>query len=172
MAENGRMSISKLSEVTGFDRATISKRLAHITPFDGPKGAKEYEVTVAMSILYASTGGNADDEAKLRRALAEAEKAELQVARLRGTLGNVDDLTQAAGEVIKTLYQRIVRVMPQIAASKVVANADVIDIENIIRAEVAPIFDELRIKPENFLTVDESKEEDSEVEIDGDTASI
>lgn len=166
MAENnGKVSISELGRMTGLDRVTLGKRLTHIKPEQGAKGAKLYDLSVALHAIKApANNDDAEQLARNRKLEADAEKAELTVARLRGEVVPVEDMKQAAAEMIKTIYQRTVRVSPQILASKLVGKTDVLDIETIIRTELSGIFNELRTLPENFLTVEASEIEESETE--------
>lgn len=155
----GMSSVSELHRLTKKDRDTIAKRLAHINPVIGDRGAKLYPTELALDLILNKNGSTSNEElAKNRKLEAEAEKAELQVARLRGSLVSIDEVKSAVAEVIKTLYQRAVRVTPQIAASKLVGLTDAIEIETIIRTELAAIFDELRTMPENFVSVEDAEE--------------
>jgi hypothetical protein len=160
MSSSNWVSISKLSEITGKDRATITKRLEGIEHRIGNKNAKNYEKDVALAAIFGSEAAVAESDAKERRARAEAEKAELIVAKLRGELVSSTAMKTAAAELIKTLYQRIVRVTPSILASRCVGKTS-IEIETLSREELSTIFNELKTMPENFLSVeaDETVEE-------------
>jgi hypothetical protein len=154
-ANNKKLSISQLCEITGIDRATISKKLADVPFSEGAKGAKMYDRNVAMPLLFGNTAPQGEDEAKKRKAIAEAEKAELVVKRLKGELVSVDAMTQAAGELVKTLFMRIVRVEPSIIASKAFGKTAV-EIETICREHLQKVFDDLKTMPDTFLSVEDS----------------
>lgn len=159
----GKASIAELQRLTGVDRATIGKRIAHISPEFGTKGAKLYEVRQVLPLIMAQKSADGD-ESKDRKAAADAEKAELIVARLRGELVPVADMKEAAAELIKTMYQQIVRVQPGIIASEVVGMTDAVEIEVKIRESISKIFDDLRSSPDKFLAVDAPETVESEVE--------
>lgn len=159
-------NISDIQRLTGLDRTTISKRLsaAGITPVSHDKnnGGKLYDLAVAIPVLRSDNP--AKDAAKARREMAEAERAELRVQQIRGELVSVDAMKGAAAELVKTLYQRTVRVLPGILAAKV-AGRDLLETEIIIRQELAVVYEELRSLPENFLTLEpEELTEESEAE--------
>ena len=66
-----KLSISKLSELTGVHRDTISKRLADL-PFEaGKKGAKSIRIGGCASVIYAvdSLGGGAREQVRSRASL-------------------------------------------------------------------------------------------------------
>jgi hypothetical protein len=157
-ANQKKLSISQLSEITGIDRSTISKKLSDVPFSEGTKGAKMYDRNVAMPLLFGNTAPQGEDEAKKRKAIAEAEKAELVVKRLKGELVSVSAMTEAAGELVKTLYMRVVRVEPAVIASKAVGKS-AIEIETICREQLSIVFNELKTMTENFLTIEDTVDE-------------
>lgn len=159
MANHGRMSIAALHRETGLDRTTIAEKLAKagIEPELTSKNAKLYNIDEALAVLTGGTAVTGEEQAKRRKMAADAEKAEINVRKLKGELVSVDSMKQAAGELIKTLYQRIVRVEPNIIASKCV-NKTAVEIEVIVREQLGLVFAELRSMPEQFLSVDADEE--------------
>lgn len=152
-----KISISELSRVSGIDRATIAKRLSKLPFSRGAQNAKFYDRKSAMAIVVVDDQGTADElSAKARRELAEAERSELRVRQIKGELVSADSMRTAAAELIKTLYQRIVRVEPGVIASKCVGK-DVVEIETIARESLATVFNELKNMPENFLAIDDDE---------------
>ena len=84
-----KLSTSQLAEITGQDRKTVAKYLgeAGLECQIGLKGSKDYPAAAALRILLAiSSVGTSEDvaqkqaEAKLRTTLAQADKAELDLA--------------------------------------------------------------------------------------------
>lgn len=157
------MSISALHRETGLDRQTIAERLdkANLEPELTARGAKLYDKDAALEILLDGETVQGEEQAKRRKLNADAEKAEINVRKLRGELVDVSAMKQAAGELIKTLYQRIVRVEPNIIAGKCVGK-NAIEIEVIVREQLGLVFSELRSMPEQFLSIDEGDEVENE----------
>jgi hypothetical protein len=155
MANHGRMSISALHRETGIDRITIAERLekAGLEPEETSRNAKLYNTDKALAILTGGEVVTGEEQAKRRKLSADAEKAELVVRKLKGELVPIDSMKQAAGELIKTLYQRIVRVEPGIIAAKCVGK-NALEIEGIVHDQMATVFAELRSMPEQFLSVE------------------
>lgn len=159
-----KVSISELERVTGKNRATIAKKLAGL-PFDtGFKGSKEYDRRSALALIVTDdeVGGDGLNGhaigAKARREIAEADRAELRVAQIRGELVNADRMRSLAAELVKTLYQRIVRVEPAIIAGKSVGKS-AIEIETIIRENLAAVFNNLKLDLGSFIPADEVEAE-------------
>jgi hypothetical protein len=70
-----KLPISKLSQLTGVHRDTISKRLAHL-PFEaGKKGAKLYSSADALPEIYKSDSLEA---ARAKQALSQAALNEVR----------------------------------------------------------------------------------------------
>lgn len=171
-----RVNTSELHRVTGIDRATIGKRLANLPHTIGKKSAKEYDRKSALTILMTkdtSVGGDALNghapDAKARRELADAERAELRVAQIKGELVSADAMRSAAAELVKTLYQRIVRVEPAIIASLCIGKS-AIEIETTVRDAMTTVFNELKLDLTAFISIDDV-EADIEVEDGSDSES-
>lgn len=161
----GLANVKQLAKETGWDRDTVSKRLelAGLVPNTDDARMKRFNVEEALEVLgYKDAEGEV--EAKRRKAIADAEKAELTVQKLKGELVSVVEMRLAAAELIKRLYQRIVRVEPGIIAAKIVG-LDELKAEAIIRDQLRQVFDELRSMPEAFLSI----EDDPEVIEDGES---
>lgn len=165
------VSISELHRITGYDRALISEKLQRsgLKPVKSGKGHL-YPRRKSIAILTAGSAGSSsvlsEADAKSRKAVAEAEKAEITVAKLRGELVSADEMRRAAAELVKSLYQRIVRVEPAVIASKCVG-LDAIGIETGIRDAMAAIFDEVRVDLSSFVAVEETTAEPDEVSDEG-----
>lgn len=147
----------ELHRITGKDRRTINLRVADL-PFKQSGRSRLYDKAIAVQAVVTKLVGQ-EDAAKQRRALAEAEKAEIVVARLRGELVPAADMKTAAAELIKTLYARVVRVTPSIVAPKLLGVTDVLEIEAILRTALADAFDELKSMPDHFLSVEAEPDE-------------
>lgn len=106
------LSISRISELTGKDRRTVSKRLSGLMPISGHKGAKLYDSEQALKLVFLPDienelktkitveqapdhAGGYDgtvDENRIKR--AKAEKLELELSEKRGELVAVEDIVK------------------------------------------------------------------------------
>ncbi len=100
-----KLPILKFTELTGVHRDTISKRLASV-PFEaGKKGAKLYESTVALPLIYAVDNLEA---ARAKQALTQASLNAIREEVLRKeripiqiVLDTMDEIFQAIGATLK-----------------------------------------------------------------------
>lgn len=154
------VSISELHRITGFDREVISQKLNKSgLPYEKRGRSHSYDKTTALAILYNNPNAVTEDDAKRRKAAAEAEKAEILVLKLKGELVSAEEMQDVAAELVKTMFLQIVRVQPSIIASKCVG-LDAIGIETEIREAMTSIFNELRLDLSKFVKVDEEEEND------------
>lgn len=107
------LSISQLSEVTGKDRRTISKRLASIQPHSDEGRAYKYDAAVALDLIFASDSVQGMDKqllkAQLGLELGKQAKIEIEVAKLRGELIPL-------GEIVKAVEKEYANVRAQLRA--------------------------------------------------------
>ena len=73
-------SINELSEITGYDRRTIKKKLEDLPFVDGKKGAHRYESSEALPLIYAVDGLEA---ARAKQALSQASLNKVREEKLR-----------------------------------------------------------------------------------------
>jgi len=100
-----KLPILKMAELTGVHRDTISKRLADL-PFEaGKKGAKLYESTEALPLIYAVDNLEA---ARAKQALSQASLNAIREENLRKervplqlVLDEMDSLFQEIGAILK-----------------------------------------------------------------------
>src|SRR5207244_3884418 len=100
-----KLPILKFTELTGVHRDTISKRLADL-PFEaGKKGAKLYESTDALPLIYAVDNLEA---ARAKQALSQASLNAIKEENLRKervplqlVLDEMDSLFQPMGAILK-----------------------------------------------------------------------
>jgi hypothetical protein len=162
IAKHDGVSISKLHEITGYDRAVITRKLKDAgIPFEKKSRGHIYDQTLALAVLYNNPNAVTEDNAKQRKAIAEAEKAEIAVSKLKGELVSADEMRQAAAELVKNLFQRIVRVEPSVIASRCVG-LDAIGIEVQIRESMTTIFNDVRTDLSGYITVEDETEENDE----------
>src|SRR6266516_2519095 len=104
-----KLPILKFTELTGVHRDTISKRLADL-PFEaGKKGAKLYESTEALPLIYAVDNLEA---ARAKQALSQASLNAVKEEELRKqriprqlALDETDALFQAMGAILKNIKE-------------------------------------------------------------------
>jgi phage terminase Nu1 subunit (DNA packaging protein) len=101
------MSITQLSELTGRDRRTVSKRLESLPVHSEDGRAKYYDVTKALPLIYndlATIGIERKlQEEQLRFETGRADKMELDVQKRRGELVEINQVS----EVVQTEYARV-----------------------------------------------------------------
>ncbi len=154
-----KVSISELHRITGFDRRIISQKLvASNVSFDKTgRGAHLYDKREALGVLCSDDPTMlGPDDPKRRKIKADADRAELAVQKLRGELVSVDEMRQAAAELIKTMFQRIVHVEPSILAAKCVG-LDAVGIESEVRKAMQSVFSDLRFDPSSYITPDKGE---------------
>src|SRR5438093_13583887 len=98
-------SINQLSDLTRRHRHTIAKRLIDLPSIDGPKGARLYDSTEALPLIYRV---NNLESARAKQALSTAslnavKEEELRKERvpLQLVLDELDSLFQEIGAVLK-----------------------------------------------------------------------
>ena len=148
------VSISELHRLTSLDRATLGKMLKHLHPAsEGRNNAVNYHLDECLTAIVAYVKARNEDSAKARKEAADAEKAEILVAKLRGDLVPVGLVRTSAADLVKSLYQRCVNLAPRILSDKITGKTDRNDVEITLREHMASVFDELRSLPNNFLTI-------------------
>ncbi len=103
------LSISELSDLTGFDRRTITRKLEKLVYTEGPKGAHLYHPKHALAALYvAENEGKTFDQARTEQALASArlttvrcETEEKKRPPLDLVLGFFDAVGQEVAAILK-----------------------------------------------------------------------
>ena len=100
-----KLPILKMAELTGIHRDTISKRLADL-PFEaGKKGAKLYESTEALPLIYAVDNLEAAraEQARSQAALNKVREEVLRKERIpiQIVLDTMDEIFQAIGATLK-----------------------------------------------------------------------
>ncbi len=143
-------SISQLAKLSGLDRATVTKRLAEVESQDGPKNAKLYALAAALPALISGESTEME-EAKLRRAQAEAELKTLDLERERGEVAPVKDVREYALKLVKGLHGRLAVQFPREIAQQLYKAESPAQITEILRRELGRIFNDLRTNHQRFL---------------------
>src|SRR5438046_287851 len=102
-------SINQLSDLTRRHRHTIAKRLIDLPSIDGPKGARLYESTEALPLIYAVDNLEA---ARAKQALSQASLNAVKEEELRKqqvprqlALDEMNALFQAIGAILKNIKE-------------------------------------------------------------------
>jgi hypothetical protein len=147
-------SISELHRLTQLDRQTLGKMLKGLTPAgEGPKNSRNYFLDECLVEIVNYVKARNEESPKARKEAADADKAEINVARLRGDLVPVGSVRSSAADLVKSLFQRCVNLAPRLLADKITGKDDRAEVEIAIREHFAAIFDELRSLPNNFLNI-------------------
>jgi len=144
-------STAELARIYELDRATVGKRLAGVPHRSGPRGAKLYKIEDIHALLAPSAPECDLEEARLRKARAEAERIEILVAKLKGDLVSVRETRRALHSIFKSLYHRVVILFPRAGGGRLIGIKDRAEMEARLREELTEIFDELRTSPDNFI---------------------
>ena len=101
-----KLPISKLSELTGVHRDSISKRLANLPFSAGKKGAKLYSSADALAAIYKT---DSLDAARAEQARSAAQLNALRAEEIRKTripiqivLDTIDEVFQAIAAILKS----------------------------------------------------------------------
>jgi replicative superfamily II helicase len=137
-----KLNLSELAERYALDRATVAKRLADASFTPGPKNSKLYEVDDIAELLTAEDDSPELEAAKLRRAIADAEKAELIVAKMRGELVDRVEVLGEVQEIFSRLYQTIAVQYPRRTAGKL-AKLSPQELAKKLQADLMAVFNEI-----------------------------
>ena len=126
-----RLSINQLSQVTGFTRATVSKRLEGLDPDETDGRSKRYVTKDALARLY--RGDSLDlTEARARLAKEQADKQEMDNAIRRGDLvagSEVEEFVIGLLSMVKTQLLAV----PAKAAPEAHGAESIAEVEEVIR---------------------------------------
>jgi hypothetical protein len=143
-------SISELSRLCGLDRGTVVKRLKEVTPAHEEKKLKLYSLEDALPALIA--GASAEmDEAKLRKAQADADMGELRLKRERAEVVEVREVRNYAQALVRGVHQRVAVQMPGLLAAQLYKAESAAQITEILQRELGRTFNELRDDHKSFL---------------------
>jgi hypothetical protein len=105
-------SLSQLAAMSGYDRRTVSAKLADVPSRAGAKNAKLFDVATAMRVLFSGAatpdGGPLDPQTE--RALLDRERRraiEMQNAKLAGSLLDADETAQLWTDQIQIAKGRL-----------------------------------------------------------------
>ena len=103
------LSISELSDLTGQDRRTITRKLEKLNWLEGPKGAHLYASRLALAAIYVSENeGKTFDQARTEQALESAALTRVrreEAEKKRPPLDLVLGLFEAAAQEVAALLK-------------------------------------------------------------------
>lgn len=139
-----QVSITELHNLTGQDRRRITKALANLDSKPGKKGAKLYESTDAIPLLYLAEEGSVLDPQKERARLThhQANIAALEEKELEGELVRRSAVVAEVSEAIANCRAKLLS-LPSKMASVVAGMSEVADIRGALQDNVHEALDEL-----------------------------
>ncbi|HEX2526895.1 MAG TPA: hypothetical protein VHL31_11455, partial [Geminicoccus sp.] len=112
-------SVNGLAAELGLDRRTVAKRLALATPHSvAPDGSPRWLLPEAIRVLFAIQDDRRRidfDEARQRKVAAEAQLAELELARQRGEVVAIEDVGVELERCYSAVRNRLMAMPPKLA---------------------------------------------------------
>ncbi|HEX2526912.1 MAG TPA: hypothetical protein VHL31_11540 [Geminicoccus sp.] len=112
-------SVNGLAAELGLDRRTVAKRLALATPHSvAPDGSPRWLLPEAVKALFAIQDDRRRidfDEARQRKVAAEAQLAELELARQRGEVVAIEDVGVELEQRYAAVRARLMAMPPKLA---------------------------------------------------------
>lgn len=143
-------SISALHRMSGLDRATIVKCLKDVEPVE--KRARETLYALPDAFRALIRGVDAElDEAKLRKAKADAAMKELDLKREQGEVVSVKEVRNYAQALFRGLHQRMAVRLPRDVSAQLYKAESAAQITDVLQREVGRIFNELRDDHKSLL---------------------
>ena len=112
-------SVNGLATELGLDRRTVAKRLALVTPHSlASDGSPRWRLNDAIKALF-EIGGSRQridlDEARQRKLAAEAQLAELELARQQGLVVAIEDVGVELERCYSAVRSRLMAMPPKLA---------------------------------------------------------
>jgi gamma-glutamyl:cysteine ligase YbdK (ATP-grasp superfamily) len=141
-------NISQLSRASGYDRATVIKRLtaAGVQPKRTKAKEKLFDVNEATAALTGQASAPVDHgyrQARTQKTTAEAARILLKLQRERGELAPVAELREQAFVLVKAMHQRFSRYARD-ARGRLFRAKTTTDLERIMAHDFALIFSDLK----------------------------
>lgn len=136
-----KLSLSEIKGLTGLDHRRITRALSDLTPEDGPKGAKLYESSEALPLIY--TGDNLDpNKERARLTHHQANIAALDELIKRGDLLSRPDVVAEVTEALANMRAKLLNLPPKVAP--IIAGIDdVYEAQAALEVEVLEVIAEL-----------------------------
>jgi len=137
------VSITELHNLTEQDRRRITKAVADLKHKPGDKGAKLYESTEALPLLYVSGCGGLDPQKERARLTHhQANIAALEEKELEGELVRRSEVVAEVSDAIANCRAKLLS-LPSKMASVVAGMSSVADIRNALQDGIYEALDEL-----------------------------
>lgn len=147
---DGLYSISALARLTKRDRATVVKCLKDVKPVE--ERAKETLYALHEAVPAIVAGASAEmDEAKLKKAKADAHLRELELKREQGEVVEVKEVRAYAQALFRGLQQRMAVRLPRDIAPQLYKADSAAQITEVLQREAGRVFNELRDDHTRFL---------------------
>ena len=143
------LSISQLSVLTGKDRATVKKKLMNVKPYSEKANATLYDGREALKYLVEPIVEDEKATSKklleeqLRYESARAEKVEIEVARQKGELVAIEDVTRTVGKEY-TYVRASILSLPAKLARPIAIEDDPAVCMSLLKKEVDEILNHLQ----------------------------
>lgn len=136
-------SISGLSVELGMDRRTLAKRLADVAPVREDAKGKLYRMRdVLVAVYETASEGSSYEQERTRLTKAQADKTELEVKVLNGSLIPSHKVEEVWGGMLGSFRARCLSI-PTKAAHAVISVADLAEAEAILKDYVHEALSEL-----------------------------
>lgn len=141
------MSVNQLSELTGKDRRTIKERLGSTKPVREDKRGQYFDTRAALNLIFSSAGSPKGIEKQLALESlglekARREKIEIEVAKMRGDLVNIEDVAKVVERQYSIIRAQF-RALPSKLAKLLSMISDPHEVFKIIQDEVNQVLTEL-----------------------------
>ena len=154
------MSITKLSDLTGKDRKTISKRLELLLPVSDDGRGKQYEVKDALPLIYANDDSLRAAE-QLRYEKARADKMELEVTKRRGELVEISKIAKIVEQEYAAVRAGLLAIPVKLAIPLATIN-DATEVKNELENAVNEVLEELSADSNYEKTEHDGEEDEGE----------
>jgi phage terminase Nu1 subunit (DNA packaging protein) len=138
-------TISALSVEFGMDRRTLAKRMNDVTPVRKDKKTSYYKMEDAARAIFAGASMPdviSWDEARARKVAAEAEMAEMELAKERGLLLPVEMVAEI-NENIFGVFRARMTALPAKAAPDVFSADSLTEAKTLLKQHINAALDEL-----------------------------
>jgi hypothetical protein len=112
-------SVNGLATELGLDRRTVAKRLAPVTPHSlAADGSPRWRLNDAIKVLFTIQDDRRRidlDEARQRKLAAEAQLAELDLARQQGQVVAIEDVGVELERCYSAVRSRLMAIPPKLA---------------------------------------------------------
>ncbi len=139
------LSISKLSKLTKRDRRTVSERLADLPTSDVGGAGKVYYVPDALPLIYATESSKGNQKKKeheeLRYERARADKMEIEVAKRKGELIEIESVAEVVEQEYTAVAAGIRAIPTKLAMS--VAHREPHEVKTLLEEAINEVLIEL-----------------------------